>query len=78
MPPQVSSPPRVDDIEVSSQRISPDHREVQGTINTTPDGNTSAVEDTGDATPVKTGDGGLGLFCPQPNTALEMDPKSSE
>ena len=63
-PPQVSSPPRADDIEVSSQRISPDRREVQGTISTAPEVNTSAVGDTGGATPVKTGDGGPGLFGP--------------
>ena len=64
MPLQVSSPPRADDIEVSSQRISPDRREVLGTINMAPEGNTSAVEDMGDATPVKTEDGGPRLLGP--------------
>ena len=77
-PPQVSSPPRAGDIEVSSQRISPDRREVKGIINRASEGNTSAVEDTGDVTPVKTGDEGPGLFGPQPNTIPETDPESTE
>ena len=76
-PPQVSSPPRMGDIEVLSQRISPGHREVQGTINTAPEGNTSVVEDTG-RDPCDDWGWGPGLFGPQPNTALDMDPKSSE
>ena len=77
-PPQASSPPRADDIEVSSRRASPDRREVQGTIYMAPEGNASVVEGIGGAAPVKTNDGGLGLFGPQQNTALETDPESGE
>ena len=77
-PPQASSPPRADDLEVSSWRVSLDRQEVRGMIKTAPEGNTSAVKGTGGTTPVGTGKGGPELSGLQPNTAPETDSESSK
>ena len=66
-PPRASLPPRADDLEVSSQRVSPAPGEVRGTINAAPE----ATEDMGGATPTETGHGGPGSSDPQPDTVLE-------
>ena len=50
-PPQISPPDRVDNFEVSSQRISPDQQVVRGTMKTRPDGDTSAAQGPGCAAP---------------------------
>ena len=73
-PPQASPPPRADDPEVSSQRVSPAPGEVRGTINAAP----KAAKDMGGATPMETGHGGPGSSDPQPDTVPEthMVPES--
>ena len=58
MPPQASSPPRADDTEVSSQRISPGFEEVRGRTKTVPEDNTLAAENMRGVTLMETGDGG--------------------
>ena len=66
-PPQASSPPRVDDIEVSSRRISSSFGEVQKRTKAVPE----AVENMGGKTPMETGNEGPESSDPRPDTVLE-------
>ena len=50
-PPQNSLPDKADDAEVSSRRIFPDQRVVQGVVKTGTEGNTSAAQGPGCAAP---------------------------
>ena len=59
-PPRASPPHATDDTEVLSQRTSPGQGEVRKAAETAPEGNASAAENMGDATPMETDDGGLG------------------
>ena len=67
MPPQVSSPPKADDPEVSSQRASLDSGEVRRTTNAAPE----AAEDMAGATPMETGRGGPWSSDPQSDVVPE-------
>ena len=70
-PPQASLPNRANDIELSSRRISPDQQVVRGTMNTTPEGDTSVVKGLGCAAPLGINNKGPGLSGLQPETTLE-------
>ena len=76
-PPQASPPPRSDDPEVSSQRISPGSGEVWEGTKTTLEDNALAAENMRGATLMETGDGGPELsdlwpdIVPETPTALE-------
>ena len=63
-PPRASSPPRANDLEVSSQRVSPGSREVRGMTDAAP----KAAEDMGGVNPMETGHGGPRSPVPQPDT----------
>ena len=58
MPPRASLPTTTDDIEVLSRRASLGHGEAREAAKTTPEGNASAAENMGGATPMETKDGG--------------------
>mgnify|MGYP006973728365 CR=1 FL=1 len=60
-PPRASSPPRVEDPEVSSQRVSPGSGEVRERTNAAPE----AADKMEGATPMETGHGGPGSSDPQ-------------
>ena len=60
-PPQASPPPRAEDTEVSSQRISPGSGEVRERTNAAPE----AVDNMKGATPMETGHGGPGSSDPE-------------
>ena len=72
-PPQASPPPRADDTEVSSQRISQDFREVRERTKMAPEDKTLAAENMGGATLMVTDDRGLGSSDPRPDTVLEIE-----
>ena len=63
-PPQVSSPNRADDFEVSSRRVSPDQQVVRGMMKTLPEGDTSVAQGPG------SDNKGPGLSGLQPETTL--------
>ena len=67
MPPRASLPPRADNPEVSSQRVSPGSGEVRGMTNAA----LEVAEDMGGATPMENGHGGPGSLDPQPDTVPE-------
>ena len=79
-PPRASPPTTTDDTKALSRRASPGHGEVREAAKTAPEGNASAVENMGSATPMETDDGGPDQSGPQPNTIPEthVAPESSE
>ena len=72
-PPQASPPPRADDTEVSSQRISLGSGEVREGTKTAPEDNALAAENMRGATFMETGDGGPGLSDPRLDTVPESN-----
>ena len=79
-PSQASPPPRADDTDVSSQRISLGFGEVRERTKTAPEDNTSAAENMRGTTLMETSDGGLGSSDPRPDTAPEIQtaPESNQ
>ena len=67
-PPQASPPPRADDTEESSQRISPGFGEVREGTKTVQEDNALVAENMRGATLMETGDGAPGSSDPQPDT----------
>nr|XP_020184749.1 histone acetyltransferase KAT6B-like [Aegilops tauschii subsp. strangulata] len=70
-PPQASPPPRADDTEVLSQRISPGSGEVREGTKTAPGDNGLAAENMGGATLMEIGDEGHELSNLRPDTVPE-------